>query len=154
MRSVFLLAVFLPSVALGRPMIGLEAQASRTLLEDQTRVFIVPTLGYTLSIAVADVTPEIGLALMGEGYGVQPKIGARARLGKLIMPGIYGHMISSEGLAFSPGTSGFDAGMSLDLTAIPHLEIGLVGGILALPENEASPLDVNFSGGLRLAAAF
>ena len=154
MRSVLLLAVFLPSVAFGRPMIGVEGHATRTLLEDQTLVFFVPTLGYTLSVAVADVTPEIGLALMGEGYGVQPKIGARVRLGKLIKPGVYGHVISSESLTFAPGTTGFDAGMLLDLTAIPHFEIGLFGGILALPDNEDSPLDTNFSGGLRLAAAF
>ncbi len=154
MRFLLSLALSFPAVALAQPMLGLEVQSSRALLEDQTQVYLSPTIGYTLSVMVADVTPEIGLGLMGENYGIQPKVGARARLGKLIKPGAYGHIISSEGLSFAPGTTGFDAGVSLDLTAIPHLEFGLMGGVLGLPENDGSPLDVKLSGGLRIAAAF
>ena len=92
-------------------------------------------LGYKLDLLLAQLTPEIG-----GGYHTfsgdanlklsQGIVGGRLQFGKILEPGIYTHLgyghASADGLGHSGAT--FDAGVTLDLTLLPLLDLGVHAG--------------------------
>ncbi|HEY2410509.1 MAG TPA: hypothetical protein VGI10_31105 [Polyangiaceae bacterium] len=106
-------------------------------------------LGYKLDMVLASLTPEVGGgyhwfrgaadASLKQGF-----LGGRLRFGKILEPGVYAHLgygVLDEavpGAGFS-GVSA-DAGVSLDLTLLPVLDLGVhagYNGILANSEHAA-----------------
>lgn len=93
-------------------------------------------LGYKLDLLVLQVTPEIG-----GGYHTfsgdrnaklsQAFVGGRLQFGKILEPGLYahlgyGHLGQSGGGGHSGATA--DAGVTLDLTLLPLIDLGVHGG--------------------------
>jgi hypothetical protein len=74
-------------------------------------------------------------------------------VGKIVEPGAYAHVVFADGLSLAPGRAGWDAGVMLDITAVPHLDIGLHGGVLALPSGGERPA-THLTGGLHMGITF
>lgn len=86
--------------------------------------------GLPLGLVALKIVPEAGLTAWTAGdLLLVPEVGARVRFGKVLEPGVYGHALFPLREGYQPG---FDAGASLDLTAIPKLDVGLQGGVLSL----------------------
>jgi hypothetical protein len=103
-------------------------------------------LGYQFDLAILHLTPEIGGgyhtfsgdrgAKFSQGF-----VGGRVSILKLLQPGIYAHVgyghlagAFGNGDGRSGGTA--DAGLFLDLTLLPILDIGVHGGYNALLKSE------------------
>ncbi|MEI9936481.1 MAG: hypothetical protein WDO69_04580 [Pseudomonadota bacterium] len=93
-------------------------------------------LGYKLDLAVLQLTPEIGGAYHAFSGTADAKlsqgiVGARISFLKVLEPGAYAHLgyghLSSN---FGEGRSGAtaDAGLTLDLTILPFIDLGVHGG--------------------------
>ena len=92
-------------------------------------------LGYKLDLLLAQITPEVGGAyhtFSGDG-GVtfsQGIVGARLAFGKILEPGVYAHLgyghLGSDFGGHSGATA--DAGLTLDLTLLPFIDLGVHGG--------------------------
>ncbi|HYQ44562.1 MAG TPA: hypothetical protein VER11_21410 [Polyangiaceae bacterium] len=97
-------------------------------------------LGYKLDLVLLQLTPEIGGAYhtFAGDAGVkfaQGIVGARVSFLKVLEPGAYahlgyGHLSSSLGEGRSGAT--VDAGLTLDLTLLPLVDIGVHGGYNAM----------------------
>ncbi|HHO52319.1 MAG TPA: hypothetical protein ENK18_15955 [Deltaproteobacteria bacterium] len=102
--------------------------------------------GVPLGLVAVQIVPEAGLTAWTAGdLLLVPELGARVRFGKLIEPGVYGHALFPLREGYQPG---WDAGVSLDLTAVPKLDVGLQGGVLSLGGGMAPT--VGLSVGLKL----
>lgn len=93
-------------------------------------------LGYKLDLLVLQLTPEIGGAYhkfagdAGVGFS-QGIVGGRISFLKVLEPGIYahlgyGHLSTSLGDGRSGATG--DAGVTLDLTLLPFIDLGVHAG--------------------------
>ncbi len=93
-------------------------------------------LGYKLDLKLLQLTPEIGGAYhtFGGDAGVkfaQGIVGGRVSFLKVLEPGVYAHLgyghLSGN---FGDGRSGVtaDAGVTLDLTILPLVDLGVHGG--------------------------
>jgi len=93
-------------------------------------------LGYKLELAIMQIIPEIGGAwhTFGGDGGVklsQGFVGGRLSFLKVLQPGVYAHVgyghVSSK---LGDGRSGTtaDAGVFLDLTILPLIDVGVHGG--------------------------
>lgn len=150
-RLLMLLTLF-PTLASAGPVVGLEMMAMSGVNPDAKNTattLLTPTFGYQLDMAIVDITPEVGLALDGR---LSPKVGARVRFGKLLKPGIYGHVVVDRSLALDGAKAGFDAGGSLDITLVPLVEAGLQLGIATVPQDNA--LVPQLAAGGRVALKF
>lgn len=150
-RLLMLLTLF-PTLASAGPVVGLEMMAMSGVNPDAKNTattLLTPTFGYQLDMAIVDITPEVGLALDGS---LSPKVGARVRFGKLLKPGIYGHVVVDRSLALDGAKAGFDAGGSLDITLVPLVEAGLQLGIATVPQDNA--LVPQLAAGGRVALKF
>lgn len=93
-------------------------------------------LGYKLDLLVVQLTPEIGGAyhtFSGDAGAkfAQGIVGGRLQFGKIIEPGLYAHLgYGHLSAANSDGVSGVtaDAGVQLDFTLLPLLDIGVHAG--------------------------
>ena len=93
-------------------------------------------LGYKLDLAVLQLTPEIGggyHTFAGDAGAKlsQGIVGGRLQFLKVLEPGIYahlgyGHLSSSMGEGRSAATA--DAGVTLDLTILPLIDVGVHAG--------------------------
>lgn len=122
-------------------------------------------LEYAGPIDQGDVTPGVGgairlgsqadlllLSLTGEiggsyhQFGGVPDVtvyrgflGGRISVGKILEPGLYGHL-GVGSLSLDPGDSRtaatFDAGLFLDLTVLPLVDLGIHGGYVTLLGND------------------
>ncbi|HYQ00660.1 MAG TPA: hypothetical protein VER96_18405 [Polyangiaceae bacterium] len=100
-------------------------------------------LGYKLDLAVLQLTPEIGggyHTFAGDAGAklAQGIVGGRLQFLKVLEPGIYAHL--GYGHLALPGTDGrsgatVDAGVTLDLTLLPLVDIGVHGGYNGLLKN-------------------
>jgi hypothetical protein len=92
-------------------------------------------LGYKLDLLLLQLTPEIGGAyhtFSGDAHATfsQGFVGGRLALGKILEPGVYAHLgYGHVGTDFG-GHSGVtaDGGLTLDLTFLPLIDIGVHGG--------------------------
>jgi len=93
-------------------------------------------LGYKLDLIVLQLTPEIGGAYhtfagdAGAKFS-QGIVGGRISFLKVLEPGLYahlgyGHVSTSIGDGHSGATA--DAGVTLDLTLLPFIDLGVHGG--------------------------
>ena len=97
-------------------------------------------LGYKLDLVVLQLTPEIGGAYhtFAGDAGVklsQGIVGGRVSFLKVLEPGIYAHLgYGHLAVAGTDGRSGAtaDAGVTLDLTLLPLVDIGIHGGYNAM----------------------
>ena len=104
-------------------------------------------LGYKLDLLVAQITPEIGggyhtysgdaAAKLSQGI-----VGGRLQFGKILEPGLYahlgyGHLGGDHGLSDSGAT--LDGGVTLDLTLLPILDLGVHAGYNGLLKNGNYP---------------
>ena len=92
-------------------------------------------LGYKLDLLVVQLTPEVGggyhkfsgdaKAGLSDGF-----VGGRLQFGKILEPGLYAHLgyghLGVEEGSHSGGTG--DAGVTLDLTLLPLVDIGVHAG--------------------------
>jgi hypothetical protein len=93
-------------------------------------------LGYKLDLVVLQLTPEIGGAyhtFAGDAGAKlsQGIVGGRVSFLKVLEPGVYahlgyGHLSGSIGDGRSGATA--DAGVTLDLTILPLIDVGVHGG--------------------------
>jgi hypothetical protein len=104
-------------------------------------------LGYKLDLLLVQLTPEVGGGYHTFSGDLSPKfsqgfVGGRLQFGKILEPGIYthlgyGHLSGSETLCLDVGCTSidashsgatFDAGVTLDLTLLPLLDLGVHAG--------------------------
>jgi len=92
-------------------------------------------LGYKLDLLVVQFTPEIGGAyhtFSGDAGAKlsQGIVGGRLAFGKILEPGIYAHLGYGHLSSVVGGHSGAtgDAGVTLDLTLLPFIDLGVHGG--------------------------
>jgi hypothetical protein len=93
-------------------------------------------LGYKLDLLMAQLTPEIGGAyhtFSGDAGAkfAQGIVGGRLSFLKVLEPGVYahlgyGHLSGSSGNGHSGATA--DAGVTLDLTLLPLIDLGVHAG--------------------------
>jgi len=119
-------------------------------------------LGYKLDLKVLQLTPEIGggyHAFTGDAGAKlsQGVIGGRVSFLKVLEPGVYahlgyGHLASSIGEGRSGATA--DAGVTLDLTILPLVDLGIHGGYVGLLKSEDRPAFDSYVLGLHGALIF
>lgn len=91
-------------------------------------------LGYKLDLLLAQITPEVG----GEYHSfsgdagvkfAQGIVGGRLAFGKVLEPGLYAHLGYGH-ISGADSRSGatLDGGLTLDLTLLPLLDLGVHGG--------------------------
>jgi hypothetical protein len=92
-------------------------------------------LGYKLDLLLAQLTPEVGggyhsfsgdaSAKFSQGF-----VGGRLAFGKILEPGLYAHVGYGHVGEFDTGRSGAtaDAGLTLDLTILPLIDLGVHAG--------------------------
>ena len=93
-------------------------------------------LGYKLDLIAVQLTPEIGGAYHGFSGDAGAKfsqgiVGGRLSFLKVLEPGIYAHLgYGHLAVAGGDGRSGAtaDAGVTLDLTILPLIDLGVHGG--------------------------
>lgn len=88
--------------------------------------------GYKLDLLVLSLTPEAGLGGYWFGEPAEPRIlqgfvGGRATFGKVLEPGVFAHIGygSMKVLDESRGGTSIDAGVTLDLTILPFIDLGV-----------------------------
>ena len=93
-------------------------------------------LGYKLDLLVLKVTPEAGAAYHSFSGDRKPHfsqgiVGGRLAFGKILEPGLYAHLgyghLSGSGFDSYSGATA-DAGVTLDLTLLPLIDIGAHAG--------------------------
>lgn len=92
-------------------------------------------LGYKLDLLLAQITPEVGFAYHSFAGDESVKfsqgiVGGRLAFGKILEPGVYAHVGYGHLGADDGGRSGatVDAGLTLDLTLLPFIDLGVHGG--------------------------
>jgi hypothetical protein len=96
-------------------------------------------LGYKLDLLLAQITPEVGggyhtFAGDANAKFSQGFVGGRLAFGKILEPGLYAHLgyghVSADSGGGSIGHSGAtaDAGVFLDLTILPVIDLGVHAG--------------------------
>jgi hypothetical protein len=86
-------------------------------------------VGYGVDLGLFSVVPEMEVAKFSDIW--VPKIGGRVQIGKGLEPGIYGHLLLPLWRQASP-VRGWDAGVVLDITAAPMIDVGIHGGAMVL----------------------
>ncbi len=145
---MLLATALLTSAAHAAPTIHGEAVATMPLDENGLDLGIGTGLrvGVPLGLVGVHLVPEAGLTLWpGAGTLIVPEVGARVRFGKLIEPGAYAHALFPLGDTYQ---TGWDAGLSLDVTAVPKLDLGLQAGVMDI--SGAFVPTLGLSAGLRL----
>ena len=101
-------------------------------------------LGSQTDLLLLSLTGEIGgsyhqLGGVPEVTAYRGFLGGRISVGKIIEPGVYGHL-GIGSLAPDPGDSRtaatFDAGLFLDLTVLPLVDLGIHAGYVTLLGND------------------
>ncbi|HET9929787.1 MAG TPA: hypothetical protein VFQ35_03835 [Polyangiaceae bacterium] len=132
------LAVFVaaPSTAHAAPgsRLGVDLDYINDINEDFSEAGkgVALRYGYKLDLLVLSVTPEVGLGGYWFGGAADPRIlqgfvGGRATFGKVLEPGVFAHLGygSMKVLDESRGGTSIDAGVTLDLTMLPFIDLGV-----------------------------
>lgn len=116
--------------------------------------------GYKLDLLVLSLTPEAGGGIYWFGEPAEPRlltgfVGGRATFGKVLEPGVFAHVgygsmkIADE----SRGGTTVDAGVTLDLTMLPFIDLGVHAAYDAVLVKDADAFDW-FRVGAHAALAF
>jgi hypothetical protein len=88
--------------------------------------------GYKLDLVVLSITPEVGGGAYWFGGVAEPRLlagslGGRVAFGKVLEPGIFAHVGYGSLKVLDESRSGptVDAGLTLDLTIIPLVDLGV-----------------------------
>jgi len=119
-------------------------------------------LGYKLDLVGIQLTPELGGAYHGFSGDLGPKfsqgiVGARLSFLKVLEPGIYAHLgYGNLSVAGREGRSGAtaDAGVTLDLTMLPLVDVGIHGGYNGMLKSEDYPAFDSYVVGIHGAVIF
>lgn len=118
-------------------------------------------LGQELDLIVLSLTPEVGASYHSFGGDAELShtsgfIGARLTLGKVLEPGVFAHLgvghLSGAG-DLSETAAAVDAGLSLDFTLLPVIDIGAHAAYDALLVSDADAFDW-YRVGLHAALSF
>jgi len=92
-------------------------------------------VGYKLDLLVLQLTPEVGGAYHTFAGDADAKfsqgiVGGRLAFGKILEPGVYAHLGYGHVSEFGSSRSGatIDGGLTLDLTLLPLIDLGVHGG--------------------------
>lgn len=96
-------------------------------------------LGYKLDLLVLQLTPEVGGGYHTFSGDLSPHlaqgiVGGRLQFGKILEPGLYAHLGyghlsgSFEGVDHGHSGATADAGVTLDLTLLPLIDVGVHAG--------------------------
>ena len=118
-------------------------------------------LGYKLDLLLAQLTPEVG----GEYHTYsgdagakfsQGIIGGRLAFGKILEPGVYAHLGYGHLGESAGGRSGatVDGGVTLDLTILPLIDLGVHAGYDGMLKSSDSPAFDTFVAGVHGALVF
>ena len=111
--------------------------------------------GYQLGFTIGHIAAETEFTYYTGARVAVPKLGGRVHLGKFIEPGVYMHLAMPFAAQFPAGTLGFDGGVVLDVTAIPHFDFGLYGGVEFFGDGKVeNPPDQELVGGAHVAVKF
>ncbi len=128
-----LAALMLANTAVAGPMVSGEAVASLTPLGESAVDLGTGyglRFGLPIDIAVVELQPEVGVTIWrGEATMATPRVGGRFSFGKILEPGAYAHFVYLMG---QESRRGWDAGVTLDFTAIPKVDLGVQAGLLSL----------------------
>jgi hypothetical protein len=104
-------------------------------------------LGYKLDLLVLQLTPEVGGGYHTFSGERAPKlsrgfVGGRLQFGKILEPGMYahlgyGHLAQSIFAGHSGATA--DAGVTLDLTVLPMIDLGVHAGYSGMLKSGGDP---------------
>jgi hypothetical protein len=119
-------------------------------------------LGYKLDLLVLQLTPEIGGAYHTFSGDLSPRfsqgiVGGRLQFGKILEPGLYahlgyGHLSSDHFDSYSGATA--DAGLTLDLTLLPLLDVGVHAGYNGMLKSGDRPAFDSYVLGAHAALVF
>ena len=153
MRLPFLVAATLwASTASADPTISIFAEHATAMGEaERLGTGFGARVGYGFDAIVADLRPEIGFTRFAPNGVWLPSVGAQLRFGKLVEPGVYGHLIVPLG---NPDHTrrGYDAGATLDFTAVPNLDLGVHAGVVSVWTDPLEDAGTSLSVGLHLTA--
>ena len=123
-------------------------------------------LGYKLDLLVLQLTPEVGGAYHTFGAGSdgnanakfsQGIVGGRLAFGKILEPGVYAHLgYGHVGADNGEGHSGatIDGGLTLDLTILPLIDLGIHGGYNGMLASGSFPAFDTYVLGVHAALVF
>jgi hypothetical protein len=104
-------------------------------------------LGEEFDLLLVTLTPEIGGSYHAFGDDERTKIysgflGGRFGVGKIIEPSIYGHVGVARADGYQKRTApALDAGLAIDFTLLPLIDLGLHGGYnVVMPNNDNEAL--------------
>ncbi|RYZ08351.1 MAG: hypothetical protein EOO73_07830 [Myxococcales bacterium] len=104
-------------------------------------------LGQKYDLLLVSLTPELGGGYHGFGGGSDAKlysgfIGGRLGIGKIIEPSVFGHVGLGRLEGVAPRTAPLlDAGVALDLTILPLIDLGLHGAYnVMMPKDDGTAL--------------
>ncbi|HEY4106476.1 MAG TPA: hypothetical protein VGM44_21395 [Polyangiaceae bacterium] len=118
-------------------------------------------LGYKLDLLLLQLTPEIGggyHTFSGDASAKfsQGIVGGRLQFGKILEPGIYTHLgyghLSESDIGRSGAT--FDAGVTLDLTLLPLIDLGIHAGYNGMLKSGTDPAFDSYVLGVHGALVF
>lgn len=117
--------------------------------------------GKQLDLLLVSFTGELGAGYQTFGGAGAPKlysgfVGGRIAVGKILEPGIYGHLGVGHASAAAASRTApfFDAGLFLDLTVLPLVDIGVHGGYDVLTPGDGAPAFKYWVGGAHAALVF
>ena len=118
-------------------------------------------LGYKLDLLVMQLTPEVGGAYHkfsgAESVGFsQGIVGGRLAFGKVLEPGLYAHLgyghLSGADSSRSGATG--DAGVTLDFTLLPFIDLGVHAGYNGMLRSDPYPAFDSYVVGIHGALVF
>ena len=95
-------------------------------------------LGYSIGFTIGRLIPEVGVTYYTNGEMTAPKLGGAIFLGKGLEVGAYTHLVVPFAPTLSQGAFGFDAGLALDVRAVPKVDFGIHFGGQFIGETDES----------------
>jgi hypothetical protein len=133
----------------GRTQIALDFDFTTAVNDDSTNSGGggALRLGRKLDLLVVSLTPEIGGGYHGFGGSSDAKLysgflGGRLGFGKIIEPSVFGHVGIGRLDGVAPRTAPvLDAGVALDLTILPLIDLGVHGAYnVMMPKDDGTAL--------------
>ncbi|MBX2803149.1 MAG: hypothetical protein KTR31_36045 [Myxococcales bacterium] len=142
-------ALMMASSAHAAPTVHIEGHSTVLTLGDNAPQIgggVGVRVGMPLNLVAIKLVPEIGITgwqdltkPVGDGLLppalLVPEAGARFSFGKVVEPGVFVHAL----LPLDGGGNdlGWDAGASIDVTAIPKVDFGLQAGVVSFGQAPA-----------------
>lgn len=131
---MFILAALLSTPADAGVVVGAEYLLSLSIGNDVAKLGdgVGGRIGLSLDVLAVTVIPEVGATLWLADNRFVPEAGVRVQFLKVLEPGAFAHINRPFGAEASVG---WDGGFTLDLTAIPKVDLGLQVGVVNINRN-------------------